>query len=277
MTQISSQYYSTPIKQYTKSVSFGRSESTSTDTDYREKSSEELKAEKIEKIARQLESTGKPSALKSFTIVAALMSASALTASALSGRLFKFLNGVGAVKRISKATINGIDTLSLSMKKVNVKNKESFKGYAVKYAKEFLNSLNNLGKKGVEDELQKLSAKKSRKLAAIRTAVVKANPDKKFTKEELKKAVQEEIANNEKYRKSLQDIDNMIKDIKGSNLLEKGTRATTATVAGAGALTEAAKDNDNNGVPDCAEYGRSNKEATQKLTAALIDCALDSF
>lgn len=274
MLQITSHNnYSTPLK---NSVKFGK-KPTDTESYKDEKTSEQQKAEKLEKLAMAIQKSDNPSAAKSFTIVAALMSASALTAAALSRRFFNVLNGVGAIKKVSTGTTKLIEKLGNKVTRIEIANETGIKAKLQTYTQKAIKGLEDLSTNGIENRLKELSSDRSKKLAEIKRAIKAANPDKTFKRNELNSAVKEELAKNEKFRNELRDIDNLIKDAKGSNLLKKATTATAATVAGTGALTEASKDADNNGIPDCIENKRANKEATQKFTAALIDCALDSL
>lgn len=267
--------YSTPIK---PSVNFGKKEPKNTESFENGKSPEEIKAAKLDKIAKAAQSSNSPSSFKSFTIITALMGASALTASALSGRLFNVLNGVGAVKALSTRTTKLIEKAGSSLAKQSIPEQGSkVKTKAIEYSKKGIEYLKDLSDNGVEDQINKLVAKRSRKISAVRREVLKANPEKTYTKKELKELVQEVLQNDVKVKKEIETINNQIKDVKGANLLKKTTRVTAATVTGIGALTEASHDGDNNGVPDCVEYKKANKNATQKVTAAILDCALDSF
>lgn len=277
MLQITSNHaYSTPLK---NSVNFGTRYTDSTESYRGGKSAEEIKAEKLERLAQKAKESGNPSAMKSFTIVAALMSASALTASALSRRFFNFLNGMGTFKKISTGSTVLLDKLGEKLSHMKIADKTGIKAKLHTYSQKAVEGLQKLSKNGVEDQLNKEIARKSRKLASIKRAIVKANEKAGIvmSKEELKLAVQKEIENNPQYKQDIAKINNTIKDIKGSNLLKKATTATAATVAGTGALTEASKDVDNDGIPDCIQNSRADREATQKFTAAVIDCALDSF
>ncbi len=237
---------------------------------------EQRKAKQLEEIAK-LASDSKPSAVKSFTIVSALMCASALTGSAVSGRFFNVLNGLGAFKKLTPRVALGIEKLQIKLKDINTDSLSKCKKNIVNSMKSGIDYLEKTSRYGVEEQIAKINAKKARKIQTIRQNIKKQNPEIKFTQEELKNKVEQYIAEHPELQKYFDDRLNEIRDIKGTNLSKKVTKASAATVMGVGALKEASKDCDNNGVPDCVEYNKSSKETTQKLTAALLDCALDSI
>lgn len=267
----SNRIYSTPLKH---SANFGRT----AEFNRNEKTQEELKAEKLEQIAKLAAEANKgPSAIRSFTIVSALMVASALTGAAVLGRFFNLLNGMGLLKKITPKISSGLEKLGKRLGSAENVEAKGIKAALKKGAIKTVEFLENTSKVGIEEQLAKLNSKKARKMVAIRRDILKANPDKKFTKQEIKHAVQEAIKTNPKYQDYFKNITHEMNDLKGSNLAKKSTRAGAATVMGTGALKEASRDEDKNGVPDCVEYNHAKKEATQKFTAALLDVALDSI
>lgn len=282
MLQINSyNLYSTPIK---PSVNFGRKSAKETEENEGGLTPEEIKAEKLVKLAQKAKEADKPSAFKSFTIVAALTGASALTAAALFGRLFNVMNGVGMLKAFSARTMKLLEKSGSNLAERNlIQEGSSFKNKISQYAKKGVDYLQDLAQNGTNIEAQVRniktnSAAEINKLKkAIRKEVLNANKGKNLTKTELNAIVKDAIKNDEKIKKELEMLNINILDAQGANLLKKGTKATAATVTGVGALSEASTDNDNNGVPDCVEYKKAHKEATQKVTAAILDCALDSF
>lgn len=237
---------------------------------------EQRKAKQLEEIAK-LASDSKPSAVKSFTIVSALMCASALTGSAVSGRFFNVLNGLGAFKKLTPKVALGIEKLQAKLQDINTDSLSKCKKTIVNSIKSGTDYLEKTSRYGVEEQISKVNAQKARKIQTIKQTIKKQNPDIKFTKEELNNKVEEFISTKQEYQKYFNEKQNEIRDIKGTNLSKKITKASAATVMGVGALKEASKDYDNNGVPDCVEYNKASKETTQKLTAAILDCALDSI
>lgn len=263
----------TPIRQ-NKTVSFGNYPAGGVgDSAY---TKEQRKAKQLEEIAK-LASDSKPSAIKSFTIVSALMCASALTGSAVSGRFFNVLNGLGAFKKLTPKVALGLEKLQTKLQDINPENLSNFKKTTINAMKSGVEYLEKTSRYGVEEQIAKVNAKKAKRIQTLGQTIKKKNPDIKFTKEELKAKVNQHIAENQDQQKYFDERINEIRDIKGTNLSKKITKASAATVMGIGALKEASKDCDNNGVPDCVEYSKASKETTQKLTAALLDCALDSI
>lgn len=234
------------------------------------------KVQKLEELA-EMAKEAPPSAAKSFVVVSTLMTASALTGAAASRRAFDFLHKLNAFKNITPKVPAALNALSTRVKNVNMADASKFKKAVVNSAKAVFESLDDLAKNGVEEKLKKVASKKTNKIKSLRSIVRKANPGVQYTQEQMAKAVDELITKNPEYKKVFNDFQKEANEILGTNLSRKATVASAATVMGVGALKEASKDLDNNGVPDCVEYGRAKRESSQKLTAALIDCALDTI
>lgn len=241
-----------------------------------EMSTAELKAAKIEEMAQKIaESQKTPSTARSFAIVAALMVASALTAAAAAGRFYNLLNQIGALKKVTPKVSENIEKYA---KKFNTEEvAKGFKGTVKRGVGKALAYLETQSKYGIEEKLAGFNRKKSRKVGLIKKELIKNMPELGKDKKALNDALGKAIETNPKYKEFFDSLNKQAHDAKGSNITKKVTKATAATVMGYGALKEASRDADNNGVPDCVEYRKANKEATQKMTAAILDCALDTI
>ena len=235
-------------------------------------------AQELEKLAKQAKSEDRSkNAFRSFAIIAALTTASTLTGAAVAGRVFNVVNGLGGLKKIAPKLANGVDYLAEKSKNINVKNAGKVKKALIEGYQKSIKYVEELSTSGVEEKIAALKKSQSGKMLSIKKAVLKKNPELKGQKDKIKQAVQQAIDSTPEYKEFLDNITKQIQDLKGSNLFKKMSKTTSATVMGAGALKEATRDTDGNGIPDCAEYRRANKETTQKLTTAIIDAALDNI
>lgn len=287
MLQISSSINNTPLK---PSVNFGRTQSfgkmEDTETTGREKTKEEIKAEKLRKFAQiaaeNIEDGKKgPSALKTFGIVSALTLASGLTAGALTGRGYVVLNELtGWMNKAGRKLIKGIN---FTGEKMSVKAKtetRGVKGYIITTTNKAIDWLKKYSTHGVEKDLKAIVTQEKQDiakcLASLRASIKKANPDIVFDKKSLKEAVDKALKNDKKFQELIAKAAKERDTLTGYNLLKKGTKISAGTMAGAGALKESTADRNDDGVPDCVQRKGSHQNATKKVTEALIECAIDS-
>ena len=242
------------------------------------KTAEEIRAERLAEILEKASKSEKmPSAARSFFIIGTLMSASALTGAALSRRFFNWANDIGLLKKITPAVSNSLEKAKVRLDAINKESLGKIKQAILKATNGIVNYLDDASKCGVEEKLSAELKNQTSLVNRVKKQVKKENVGKTFSKEELQKAVNAMIENNPEYKTEAAQINKTIADIKGTNLARKATQLTTATVMGAGALKEASRDENNNGVADCIEYKHAQKEATQKATAAILDMALDTI
>lgn len=234
------------------------------------KSTEEFNADKFERIAQMvsdenIETEGKaPNTLKSFTVIGALASASALTAAAISGRVFNFINSsTPTFNLLSRNIAKGITKFNQKMAEKRPYRYEGIKAKAVQYAKDFGVWIDDMSKKGVEANLKNAVNKDQSQLDLLKRTIIEEKGGKALTEEQLQSEIQKAI---EKEKNQ----------ILGSNILKKGVKTVFASTAGVGALKEAATDTNKDGIPDCVQKKDAHKNATKQVTAAIIDAALDS-
>ena len=230
------------------------------------KSEDEFKAEKLEKLAEIIKDNNKaPSALKSFGIVGALSLASGLTASVVTGRFYNFINqATPYLGKVGRLALNNLGKAQEYVAQA-AKKQEGFKATILKAGDKTLVWLKDLSKNGVKKELAEIAHKDKAELASLRKQIREAaakKGDKLTAKEvnaELKKRIQTET-----------------EEVMGANLLKKGTKTLAGATAGIGTLKEAATDENRDGIPDVVQRKDAHQKATEQVTAALIDCALDS-
>ena len=230
------------------------------------KSDDEFKAQKLEKLAEIINENKKaPSALKSFTIVGALSVASGLTAAAVSGRLYGLLNQTMPI--LGKAGKYVLNNMGKAQKYISqaAKKQEGIKATLLKAGDKTLVWFQDLSKKGIKKELAEIAHKDKAELANLRKQIREAAARKgqKLTAKE----VNAELKNR---------LQNEAQEAMGANLLKKGTKTFVGATAGVGTLKEAATDENKDGIPDVVQGKDAHKKATEQVTAALIDCALDT-
>lgn len=287
MLQISSSINNTPLK---PSVNFGRAQNfgqmEETESTGREKSKEEIKAEKLRKfaqIAAENMEDGKkgPGALKTFGIVSALTLASGLTAGALAGRGYVFLNEfTGLINKAGRKLIKGIN---FAGEKISVKantKPQGIKGYVINTTNKALEGLKKYSTHGVEKDLKAIITQEKQDivkyLTSLRASIKKANPEIIFDKKSMKDAVNKALKDDKKFQELIEKAAKEKDTLTGYNLLKKGVKISTGTMASAGALKESTADRNDDGIPDCVQRKGSHQNATKKVTEALIECAIDS-
>ncbi len=249
-----------------KDSDFQRIANVLTEENLTGKNEDEFKAEKLEKLAEIIKDNNKaPSALKSFAIVSSLSLASGLTASVLTGRFYNFINqttpylgkiGRYALKNMAKAQ----EQLAKTAKQT-----EGVKATILNAGNKTLVWLQDLSKNGIKKELAEIAHKDKSELSKIRTQIRESAKKKgeklspKDVNDELKKRLQIET-----------------EEAMGANILKKGVKTFAGTTAGIGTLKEAAADENKDGIPDVVQRKDAHQKATEQVTAALIDCALDS-
>ena len=230
------------------------------------KSEDEFRAEKLEKLAEIIKDNNKaPSALKSFTIVGALSLASGLTASVVTGRFYNFLNqATPYLGKMGRLALNNLGKAQEFVAQA-AKKQEGIKGTLLNAGNKTLVWIKDLSKNGIKKDLAEISHKDKAELSKMRAQIREAAKKKgeklspKEVNDELKKRIQIET-----------------EEAMGANLLKKGTKAFVGTTAGIGTLKEAATDENKDGIPDVVQRKDAHQKATEQVTAALIDCALDS-
>lgn len=231
------------------------------------KTDEEFKADKFQKIAEMVQKDNKaPSALKAFAVVGSLSAASFITASVVSGRIFNFLNSANpAINVLGRNIKKGLTTAQGILAEKAAQNTKGLKGKAAKLTNKTLTYVENLAKHGAEKEIKEILSKSKQEIAEIKT-LIKSQAEKKGIKLSVKEV-------NAEYKKYLErEKDGAL----GANLLKKATKGIFGTTAGVGTLKEAATDENNDGIPDVIQKKDAHKKAKERVTAALIDCALDS-
>ena len=231
------------------------------------KSDEEFKAEKLEKLAEIINDKNKqaPSALKSFTIVGALSLASGLTASVVTGRFYNFINqATPFLGKIGRYALNNLGKAQESLAKA-AKQTEGAKATVLNAGNKTLVWLKDLSKNGVKKELAEVAHKDKTELANLRKQIREAAAKKG------NKLTAKEVNTELKNRLQLET-----EEVMGANLLKKGTKTLVGATAGIGTLKEAATDENKDGIPDVVQRKDAHQKATEQVTAALIDCALDS-
>lgn len=231
------------------------------------KSDDEFKAEKLEKLADAIrENNHTPSALKSFAIVGALGLASGLTASAVSGRLYSFLNQATPLfGKVGRKVLTSIAKAQQELSQHVSKKQKGVKAVLINSGNKALIWLQDLGKNGIKKELSEIAHKDAKELAALKKQIKSAAEKKgikltvKDVNAEVKKIIQKEQ-----------------EEAIGANLMKKGTKTLVGGTTAFGTFKEAATDENHDGIPDVVQKKDAHKKATEQVTAALIDCALDS-
>ena len=245
---------------------FQRITNVLTEENHSGKSEDEFRAEKLEKLAEIIsENKNVPSALKSFGVVASLSFASGLTASLLTGRFYNFLNQTTPyLGKIGRFALNNLAKTQEHVAKAAEK-QTGFKATVLNAGNKTLVWLKDLSKSGVKKELAEIAHKDQEELARIQKRIIKAaeKKGKNLTSEQTEAEVQ-------KYLQA------QTEEVMGANLLKKVAKAGVGTTAGLGTLKETAADENHDGIPDVVQGKDAHKKATEQLTAALFDCALDS-
>ena len=249
-----------------KENDFQRITKVLTEENHTGKSDDEFKAEKLEKLAEIIQENKKaPSALKSFSIVGALSLASGLTAAAVTGRIYNFMNQ--ATPLLGKAGRYVLNNLGKAQEYVaeTAKKQEGFKAAILKTGDKILIWLKDLSKNGAKKDLAEIAHKDKAELTNLKNQIKAAAAKKgeKLTVKEVNAEVKKHIQKEQE-------------EAMGANLLKKGVKTLAGGTAGIGALKEAATDENKDGIPDVVQGKDAHKKATEQVTAALIDCALDS-
>ena len=273
MLQLTSYNNSSAYGSHSMNRNFGRKENdfqritnVLTEENNTGKSEDEFKAQKLEKLAEIIKENNKtPSALKSFTVVGALSLASGLTAAAVSGRLCSLLNQtMPFLGKTGKFILNNMSKAQEHLAQA-AKKHSGVKAKLLKAGDKALVWIQDLSKKGIKKELAEIAHKDKAELARLKKQIRDAASKKgikltpKDVNAEIKKQIQKET-----------------QEAMGANLLKKGTKALVGGTAGLGTLKEAATDENHDGIPDVVQKRDAHKKATEQVTAALIDCALDS-
>lgn len=218
----------------------------------------------------------KPNTLKTFAIIAGLVAASALTASALCGRFYNFFSGnTKFIDPMAKRFTKFFDNLKSKIGNINDSKAGKVKKYIKTKAQNIIEYTDKFSKQGIEDKLETLSINKNAKIDSIKKSLIESK--KGLQEEDLSKAVENKIVADKDLKAFFDKITEEEKQLKGTNLLKKSIKLGVGTAAGVGTLKEATIDENFDGIPDCVQKKDANKNATKKVTTALIDAALDSY
>lgn len=281
MLQITSPINCLPLK---PSVNFAKrnedKESQNTEFDFDDDTKEEITAKKLEEFAEMAGSKG-PGAGKTLSIITALTLASGLTAAALGGRGFVFANDlIPKLSIIERKLYSGFNNLSQKIGKAALEKKSGFKASILKTADKAMTSIKKYSEHNVEKELKAIAQEESAAIKALKKKIIlglkQENSEIVYTKKSMAEALKKAMKNNEEYSELLNSFNKERDLLKGTNLLKKSVKISAGTVAGAGALKESTADRNNDNIPDCVQRRNSHKSATKQVTAAIIECALDS-
>lgn len=240
-----------------------------TEENYTGKSDEEFKADKFQKLADLVKKEEKaPSAIKSFAVVGALSAVSALTAATISGRFFNFIHtATPAMNVLGRNAKKGLDKAIVFINEKVALNEVGLKGKTQKATQKVLNWLDSVAKKGAEKDIKEITNRTKDEIKVI--------------KDKIKADIIKKTGNKRPLAKEIQTVydEQVTKEINekvGSNLLKKAVKTTAGTTAGITALKKATIDENKDGIPDVVQKKDAGKNATEQVTAAIIDCALDS-